>query len=831
MKQIKKNLVMLVATMLIATSAWAGGEVTIIKKLNGTVNNSVGTVTSEVNATNGQCTVTVTPADDYYIKSVTAEKTVNGNLAQGRLFRAPNMDNMLEVTGPDEAYDPSKETSWTFTMPAADYDVEVVADFQTRTSIEGATVTLNLPAEGYSFDGEEKTPAVTSVVLDGKTLTVTTDYTVGYSDNIDAGTATVTVTGQGIYTGEATQTFTIDKAALGELSINIEGWTYGEYDEEINAPHVYNNSGEGDESIYYKVKDADDNTYTETVPTNAGTYTVKVEVAESDNYAAGSATADFTIAKADITPEVTIQNWTYGDTPDEPVVEGNPGNGAVTFTYQGDNDDEPTTTVPTNAGGYTIFVSVAETANYNAGETFREFSIEQADFSQVVIDDIADQTYTGSAITPDLTVTFKGNPVDASEYTVGYSNDHTDVGTVTITLTTTDKNFAQGETNPTKTFNIVAASVVVTAQNQTVTYNGTEQYFDNYESDDVEVDVQYYASAEDREADANQLEVALNAGTYYIKLVSGDENYTFEPVNVTFIIEPKNLNAEGIDLWSEIDEEGVIYTGEPIEFEDGMFGLMDIVNEDETDLTKDEDYTVVYSNNTNVGTATITLTGQGNYTGTLTIDFDIVRDLDITFDETRQWATYYAAENLQIPEGLKAFIVTGIGESEVIVEEITYIPQHVGVLLTYEEEIPEVCLAAAYDGATQEFEDNLLQGCSVATNVSTLATANNSIYVLYNNEFVKTTSGSIPAFRCYLEVNTGAEARLSIIVDDSNASGIDATFMNREERTMGIYDLQGRRVESSIFNSPLGSAACNKQESSILKKGIYIINGKKVVVK
>lgn len=821
MKQIKKNLVMLVATMLIATSAWAGGEVTVVKKLNGTVNNGVGEVTSKVNE--GQCIVTVTPNAAYYIKSVTAEKTVNGDLAQGRLFRAPNMANMLEVTGPDEAYDPSKKTSWTFTMPAADYDVEVVADFLTRTSIEGATVTLDLPAEGYSFDGEEKTPAVTSVVLSGKNLTATTDYIVGYSDNIDAGTATVTVTGQGIYTGEATQTFTIDKATLEELEIIIEGWTYGQYDGEINAPRIYGNEGEGEETILYKVKDAADDTYTDEVPTDAGNYTVKVSVAESDNYQAGSATADFTITKAPLTDiTVNIDSWTYGDNPNAPAVDGAPEGAEVSYTYYAIVNDEPVEleTVPTDAGSYQIKATIAETLNYNGGDVYNEFNIAQANFSQVVIANIADQTYTGSAITPDLTVTFKDNPVDASDYTVGYSNEHTNVGTVTITLTTTDKNFAAGDTNPTKTFNIVAAEVEVTAEDQTVTYNGTEQFFDNYESDDVEVDVQYYASAEDREADANQLEVALNAGTYYIKLVSGDENYTFEPVNATFIIEPKNLNAEGIDLWSEIDEEGVIYTGEPIEFEDGMFGLMDIVNEDETDLTKDEDYTVVYSNNTNVGTATITLTGQGNYTGTLTIDFDIVRDLDITFDETRQWATYYAAENLQIPEGLKAFIVTGIGESEVIVEEITYIPQHVGVLLTYEEEIPEVCLAAAYDGVAQEFDNNLLQGCSVATTVSTLATANNSIYVLYNNEFVKTTSGSIPAFRCYLEVNTGAEARLSIVVDDSNASGINATFMNSEEKTMSIYDLQGRRMDSSIFTL-----------HSSLKKGLYIVNGKKVIVK
>ena len=48
------------------------------------------------------------------------------------------------------------------------------------------------------------------------------------------------------------------------------------------------------------------------------------------------------------------------------------------------------------------------------------------------------------------------------------------------------------------------------------------------------------------------------------------------------------------------------------------------------ELTKDKDYTVSYSNNTNPGTATITIKGQGNYTGTYTGSFTIVKKNDPT---------------------------------------------------------------------------------------------------------------------------------------------------------------------------------------------------------
>ena len=801
MKTTKKFLVMLVATLLMATNVWAG-DVVVIKKLNGKVNNNVGTVTPLVK--DGVCTVTVTPNDGYYIDAVTAEKTVEGGIAQARGMEAPAMDNFLTVTATDADADPSGETTWTFTMPSSEYDVEVVANFKQRTSISTAIITLSLPQDGYSYDGQAKTPAVSSVKLNNNTIN-SDNYDVSYSNNINAGTATVTVTGKRTYTGTATTTFAINKAPLSDLAVLVPGWTYGLYNLEVNAPRVSGNTGSGAVTITYKAAGA--STFTSTVPQNAGTHTVKAVVAETDNYAAGEATSTFVVAKANLNLSVDIAGWTYGDEPNAPVITGNLGSGTVTVTYQGENDDVPSATVPTNAGGYTMFVTVAETANYNASEGVKEFSINQADFSLITIADIANQTYTGSQIRPAITVTFKGKTVDASEYTVSYG-ENKNVGEGTVTLTTTGVNFAAGETNPTKTFKIVPAPAVITASNQTETYDGNVQQFTNYSVNPGSVIIRYYGSEADRTAGDNELEVVVNAGTYYVKLEQSNENYSSDPVNALLIIQPKEIDQEM--MWSEC--ESFIYNGEAQTLADGMFGLNDY--ELESELEYGKDFTISYTNNVNVGTATATITGMGNYQGTLTYDFKIVREMYITFSETNAWVSYYAEEDLQIPAGLKAYIVKSVTGNSVVVDEVTYIPQHEGVLLTYEEVAPEGAIfAEAYTGATQEFA-NLLKGCSEATAVETLTADGSSIYVLYNDEFVKTTKGSIKPFRCYLELGaevTAAEGRLSI-VEDNDVTALK--LVNSEERIVNseVYDLQGRKV-----NQPA--------------KGLYILNGKKVVIK
>lgn len=84
--------------------------------------------------------------------------------------------------------------------------------------IGGCTVTFS--KDSYVYDGKEKEPEVT--VRDGAAvLERDTDYTVSYEKNVDAGTASVLITGSGGYTGTKAADFTIQKAAGAVTASNI----------------------------------------------------------------------------------------------------------------------------------------------------------------------------------------------------------------------------------------------------------------------------------------------------------------------------------------------------------------------------------------------------------------------------------------------------------------------------------------------------------------------------------------------------------------------------------------------------------------------------------
>ncbi len=82
--------------------------------------------------------------------------------------------------------------------------------------ITGATVT-NIVARTYNGKAQTQAPAVK---LDGKTLMSGTDYTLSYKNNKNAGTATVTITGKGSYTGSISKTFKISPASIAKATVS-----------------------------------------------------------------------------------------------------------------------------------------------------------------------------------------------------------------------------------------------------------------------------------------------------------------------------------------------------------------------------------------------------------------------------------------------------------------------------------------------------------------------------------------------------------------------------------------------------------------------------------
>ena len=88
-------------------------------------------------------------------------------------------------------------------------------------SLAKASVT----AKAQNYTGSKLTPEVT-VKLGGQTLRVRKDYTVSYSKNLNVGTATVTITGKGNYTGTAKGTFAIKAVSLSKATVSVKAQTY-----------------------------------------------------------------------------------------------------------------------------------------------------------------------------------------------------------------------------------------------------------------------------------------------------------------------------------------------------------------------------------------------------------------------------------------------------------------------------------------------------------------------------------------------------------------------------------------------------------------------------
>ncbi len=259
----------------------------------------------------------------------------------------------------------------------------------------------------------------------------------------------------------------------------------------------------------------------------------------------------------------------------------------------------------------------------------------------------------------------------------------------------------------------------------------------------------------------------------------------------------KNLSHESIT----VTVADMTYTGEAVSPE---VTVMD----GETNIT---DYvTVAYSNNVAVGTsALVTITPKtadvNYYVGSTTQTFSIVtRTLeigkDVNFASGQKWASFYTTtEDLLLPEGVMAYIVTAVGNDVATVKAINYVPKNVPVLIEKES-------TTMTDNTSAE--GNLLRGTTESTAVSGIE---GNVYVLYNGGFTRTTSGAIPAKRAYLVLEQAAGARLSIV--EGEATDITSVGYDSVATDGSTYDMQGRKVES------------------LSKKGLYIKNGRKVVIK
>lgn len=147
-----------------------------------------------------------------------------------------------------------------------------------------------------TYNGKAQTPSVT-VMNNGVALVKDTDYSLSYKDNMNAGKATVTVTGKGNYIGTITKQFTISKMDVAKLQISIPKSCV--YTGKAIKPSIVVNNG--------SIKLTEGKDYTIEYKNNKNIGTAKVTIGGKGNYT-GTSTKTFKIVKK--TAKITASNIT-----------------------------------------------------------------------------------------------------------------------------------------------------------------------------------------------------------------------------------------------------------------------------------------------------------------------------------------------------------------------------------------------------------------------------------------------------------------------------------------------------------------------------------------
>ncbi len=309
-------------------------------------------------------------------------------------------------------------------------------------------ITAFLNETEFTYDGTAKTPSAT--VKDGdKPLTFGTDYTIGYTNNINAGTAIATIKGIGNYKGSIELKFTIERATSTLTLSPTSGKTF--YGSQNSFSATSNVKGT------IKVTSADDN-YVEIV--SGDDATLNAEVAGNITYKGVKATTSAVIINVSFTPEDTVNYTTASATytvtevsKTEPSIVANPeevkvvvgetvdvtitndGDGNLTVTPTDKDVADATVsgkvvTITGNEKGETeIKVTLGEDDNYGEKTITIKVTVEakslensdiEASLSQMVY------TYDKTEHKPTVTVKDKGRGISLTEnvdYTVSYANN------------------------------------------------------------------------------------------------------------------------------------------------------------------------------------------------------------------------------------------------------------------------------------------------------------------------------------------------------------------------------------------------------------------------
>ncbi len=184
-----------------------------------------------------------------------------------------------------------------------------------------------------------------------------------------------------------------------------------------------------------------------------------------------------------------------------------------------------------------------------------------------------------------------------------------------------------------------------------------------------------------------------------------------------------------------------------------------------------------------------------------------------TINRAKELTTYVPTYNLDfstVASDVKAYIATGATAAEVTMQNVNIVPAGTPVLL--KATTLDTDIAVPVTTSTSDVSANKLKCGDGKTSIGGEGKYD---YVLSNGKFYHASAGVLAVGKCYLHLDAApAEANfLTLNFDENTTSLREKVIVNSEKfATAQYYDLQGRRVVQPT-------------------KGLYIVNGRKVVIK
>lgn len=401
-----------------------------------------------------------------------------------------------------------------------------------------------------TYNGTAQKPTV--VVKDGANVILANEYSVSYADNINAGTATVTITdvAGGNYNVSGSTKFTIDKGTypgtVGK-TVNIIKNRVGEQTGTLTVADFF---PEGKVPASAQISDlATATSGIVTVLKSLDTYKgyILTYIAQDNITSTSDQTCAVTISSANYQDiqatltfhptdkeTVTISGLTYT----EKTYDGSAIQPTGTLKVSGDkvpvNDLKVTYTgtgdttynssdAPKDAGTYKVTYKVPDSNDTYTGEETYIFTIFPKNVTADMIGTIDTQTYTGSAIMPQPVVKdLRKELTSGKDFTFGYDKN-TNAGVNTATLTITGQGNYTGTAN--KTFTIAPKNLQnasITLQTDSLVYTGRAQ---TVQITSVKLDGVLLTTNDDY-AIANDSNKFISANDDITLTIKGKGNYT-----------------------------------------------------------------------------------------------------------------------------------------------------------------------------------------------------------------------------------------------------------------------------------------------------------------